>query len=39
MFKTCDFSFSVDVVPSYWPANMHESFLVGIYLPLFHFSP
>ena len=39
MLKICDFSFYVDIEPIYWPANMHESLLIDIYLLLFHFSP
>ena len=27
-FKTCELSFYADVGPSYWPANMHEYFLL-----------
>ena len=29
MLKTCDLFFYVDVGPSYWPDNMHESLLIG----------
>ena len=39
MFKTYYFSFYVDIGPSYWPSNMNESLLNGIYLPLMHCSP
>ena len=39
MFKTCDLSFYVDVGPSYWTANIHESLLIGIYLNLLYFFP
>ena len=35
--KTCDLYFYVDVGPSYWPGNMHESLLIGIYLPLLNY--
>ena len=34
MMKTCYLSFYVDVGLNYWPDNIHESLLIGVYLPL-----
>jgi hypothetical protein len=33
MLKTCCFSFYVDPGLAYWPDSMHESLLIGVYLP------
>ena len=38
IFKTCDLSLYVDFWPRYWPTNMHESFLIGVYFPLLYCS-
>ena len=34
LLQTCDFSLYVDVGPEYWKIDMHESLLIGVYLPL-----
>lgn len=34
MLRSCDCSFYVDAGPEYWNTDMHESLLIGIYLPL-----
>ena len=34
LLRSCDFSFYVDVGPTYWPKHMHESLLISVYLPL-----
>ena len=39
LLRTCDVSFYVDVGAEHWGLNMHESLLIGIYLPLLHCPP
>ena len=34
LLKSCDFSFYVDPGFDYWPIDMFESVLIGVYLPL-----
>ena len=34
VFRSCDFSFYVDCKSLHWSNEMHESLLVGVYLPL-----
>ena len=34
MLRSCDFSFYVDCKSPHWNSEMHESLLVGVYLPL-----
>ena len=39
MLKMCYLSFYVDFGPSYWPGNINEYLLIGIYLPLLNCLP
>ena len=34
LLKSCDLSFYIDTGPNFWSGDMHESLLIGIYLPL-----
>jgi len=37
--KICDLVFTVPLGTPFWPANMFEPLLIGLYLPLLSFSP
>ena len=39
LLKSCDLSFYIDASSEHWPGAMHESLLVGMYLPLLHCYP
>ena len=39
LLRTCCFSFYVDPGPTYWPSEMFEPLLIGVYLPYIHCFP